>query len=101
MPARRPIRRALAEYEAGPYAGVGEQVHEGVRRASSRRMPTSAAVAEAIVKVVDAPFGKRPFRVHIDPTEDGAEVVFGVVDRVRARCSIGSAFRPASPGRPR
>jgi hypothetical protein len=26
-------------------------------------------------KVVDTPFGKRPFRVHIDPTQDGAEVV--------------------------
>ena len=49
-------------------------------------MPDDAdvgAVAEAIVKVVDAPFGKRPFRVHIDPTQDGAEVAFGVIDRVR------------------
>jgi hypothetical protein len=43
-----------------------------------------SAVAEAIVKVVDTPFGKRPFRVHIDPTEDGAEVVNMVSDRVRA-----------------
>jgi hypothetical protein len=41
------------------------------------------AVAEAIVKVVDAPFGKRPFRVHIDPTQDGAEITFAVIDRVR------------------
>ena len=50
-------------------------------------MPDDAdvvAVAEAIAKVVDAPFGKRPFRVHIDPTQDGAEVVFGVMDRVRS-----------------
>ena len=38
---------------------------------------------EAIVKVVDAPSGKRPFRVHIDPTQDGAEVAFAVIDRVR------------------
>jgi len=43
-----------------------------------------SAVADAIVKVVDAPFGKRPFRVHIDPTQDGAEVVNAVLDRVRA-----------------
>jgi len=43
-----------------------------------------AAVADAIVKVVDTPFGKRPFRVHIDPTQDGAEVVNAVSDRVRA-----------------
>jgi len=43
-----------------------------------------AAVGEAIVKIVDAPFGKRPFRVHVDPTQDGAEVVNMVSDRVRA-----------------
>jgi hypothetical protein len=30
------------------------------------------------------PFGKRPFRVHVDPAEDGAEIVNGVADRVRA-----------------
>jgi hypothetical protein len=29
------------------------------------------------------PFGKRPFRVHVDPANDGAEVVNGVADRVR------------------
>jgi hypothetical protein len=40
-------------------------------------------VADAIVKVVDTPFGKRPFRVHVDPTRDGADVAFGVIDRVR------------------
>ena len=42
------------------------------------------AVAEAIVKVVDLPFGKRPFRTHIDPSQDGSEIVNGVADRVRA-----------------
>src|SRR5258705_5160864 len=41
-------------------------------------------VADAIVKVVDAPFGKRPFRVHYDPTQDGAEVV-NMVDRKSTR----------------
>jgi hypothetical protein len=40
-------------------------------------------VASAIVRVVDTPFGKRPFRVHIDPSQDGAEVVAAVADRVR------------------
>jgi hypothetical protein len=30
------------------------------------------------------PFGTRPFRVHIDPAQDGAEIVNGVADRVRA-----------------
>jgi NAD(P)-dependent dehydrogenase (short-subunit alcohol dehydrogenase family) len=72
----------LAEYEAGPYKGYGKRIQE----AFAAIVPDDAevgAVAEAIVKVVDAPFGKRPFRVHIDPTQDGAEVAFGVIDRVR------------------
>jgi len=30
------------------------------------------------------PFGKRPFRVHVDPSQDGAEITFAVMDRVRA-----------------
>jgi hypothetical protein len=41
-------------------------------------------LSEAIVKVVDTRFGKRPFRVHVDPTQDGAEVVNMMLDRVRA-----------------
>ena len=73
----------MAEYEAGPYAGFGEQVMKGF----SAIVPADAdvsAVADAIVNVVDLPLGKRPFRVHIDPTEDGAEVTNKVMDRVRA-----------------
>ena len=44
----------------------------------------AGSVAAAIVNVVDTPFGKRPFRVHVDPSQDGAEIVNGVADRVRA-----------------
>jgi hypothetical protein len=72
----------LAEYEAGPYKGYGKKIQE----AFAAIVPEDAdvgAVAEAIVKVVDAPFGKRPFRVHTDPTQDGAEIAFAVIDRVR------------------
>jgi NAD(P)-dependent dehydrogenase (short-subunit alcohol dehydrogenase family) len=73
----------LAEYEAGPYQGFSQQV----LKAFAAIVPPDAdvtAVADAIVKVVDARFGKRPFRTHIDPTQDGAEVVNAVSDRVRA-----------------
>jgi NAD(P)-dependent dehydrogenase (short-subunit alcohol dehydrogenase family) len=73
----------VAEYEAGPYAGFGEQI----MKAFSAIVPADAdasLVADAIVEVVDTPFGKRPFRVHIDPTQDGADVAFGVIDRVRS-----------------
>jgi NAD(P)-dependent dehydrogenase (short-subunit alcohol dehydrogenase family) len=73
----------VAEYEAGPYADFGEQV----QKAFAAIVPPDAdasAVADAIVAVVDAPFGKRPFRVHVDPTEDGANVGFTVLDRLRS-----------------
>jgi hypothetical protein len=43
----------------------------------------AAAVGDAIANIIDMPFGKRPFRVHIDPTHDGAEVSFAVIDRMR------------------
>src|SRR5262245_59652825 len=72
-----------AEYEAGPYAGFGPQVRSGFAAIVPADADVSA-VADAIVKVVDTPFGKRPFRVHVDPTQDGAEVVNAVSDRVRA-----------------
>jgi hypothetical protein len=75
-------RQRVADYEAGPYKGYDKKIQD----AFAAIVPDKAdvgAVAEAIVKVVGAPFGKRPFRVHIDPTHDGAEVAFGVIDRVR------------------
>ena len=71
-----------AEYESGPYAGFGRQIQE----AFGRIVPEKADVGEvarAIAAVVDAPFGERPFRVHIDPSNDGAAVAFAVIDRVR------------------
>lgn len=71
-----------AEYEAGPYTGFGDQIQQ----AFGKIVPDDAdpgAVAEAIVSIVAAPFGKRPFRVHIDPSEDGAATAFAVIDRVR------------------
>lgn len=72
-----------AEYDNGPYAHLGEDIMKGLAAIT----PTDADVndvAKAIVQVVDMPFGKRPFRVHIDPAQDGAEIVNGVADRVRA-----------------
>jgi NAD(P)-dependent dehydrogenase (short-subunit alcohol dehydrogenase family) len=86
-----------AEYEAGPYAGFAKQVLDGFASIVPADADASA-VADAIVKVVDAPFGKRPFRVHIDPTQDGAEVVNAVSDRVRAellrRIGLGDLLIP-------
>jgi NAD(P)-dependent dehydrogenase (short-subunit alcohol dehydrogenase family) len=86
-----------AEYDAGPYAGFAEQVRKGFASIVPPDADVSA-VADAIVKVVNAPFGKRPFRVHVDPTSDGAEVVNAVSDRVRAeflrRIGLGDLLTP-------
>jgi len=92
-------KQRVAEYEAGPYKGYGKKIQE----AFAAIVPPDAdagAVADAIVKVVDAPFGKRPFRVHIDPTQDGADVAFAVMDRVRTemlhRVGLSELLTPAA-----
>lgn len=71
-----------AQYMTGPYAGVADEILKGLA-ALEPADADPAKVAREIVRVVDAPFGKRPFRVHVDPSRDGAEVVNGVADRVR------------------
>jgi NAD(P)-dependent dehydrogenase (short-subunit alcohol dehydrogenase family) len=72
-----------AEYANGPTADIADIALKGLA-ALEPADANAASVARAVVDVVDAPFGKRPFRVHIDPSEDGAEIVNAVADRVRA-----------------
>jgi NAD(P)-dependent dehydrogenase (short-subunit alcohol dehydrogenase family) len=71
-----------AEYNSGPYKGVADKA---LKELAGLEPPDAdvGQVASAIVRVVDTPFGRRPFRVHIDPSQDGAEVVAAVADRVR------------------
>jgi len=89
----------VAEYEAGPYAGFGERV----QTAFAAIVPEDAdpePVADLIVEAVDTPFGKRPFRVVYDPTQDGADVGFAVLDRLRAemlhRVGLSDLLKPRS-----
>jgi len=72
----------VAEYESGPYASIADKA---LKSLASLEPPDAdpAEVARQIVRVVDMPFGKRPFRVHVDPSQDGAEIVNGVADRMR------------------
>ncbi|KAF1017414.1 MAG: Gluconate 5-dehydrogenase [Stenotrophomonas maltophilia] len=82
----------VAAYENGPYAGVAEQALKGLASLE----PADAGpeeVARQIVRVVGLPHGTRPFRVHVDPSQDGAEVVNAVADRMRREIyrSIGLA----------
>lgn len=90
-------KERAAQYNEGPYQGVSEQALKGLAALE----PADADVvdvAKAIVEIVDLPFGKRPFRRHIDPSQDGAEVVNGVADRVRTemyrRIGLEDLLRP-------
>ncbi|MFD9422832.1 MULTISPECIES: SDR family oxidoreductase [unclassified Streptomyces] len=65
------------------YAGLMEQVSQRLAALAPADADV-AQVADAIVRVVDAEHGKRPFRVHVDPVDDGSEAVSAVADRVRA-----------------
>ena len=71
----------VAAYETR-YAGLMDQVAQKLRELEPEWADV-AEVAKAIVTVVDTEKGKRPFRVHIDPSDDGAAVVNAVADRVR------------------
>jgi len=94
-------KERAAEYQAGPTADLPDIALKGLA-ALEPADADATAVAAAIVKVVDAPFGKRPFRVHIDPSQDGAEIVNGVADRVRAellrRIGLGDLLAPRAAG---
>ena len=91
----------VAEYNNGPYAGVSDQALKGLA-ALEPADADAASVAVAIVDVVGRPFGSRPFRTHIDPSQDGAEIVNGVADRVRTemfrRIGLEDLLRPRSNG---
>ncbi|HHB3746329.1 TPA: oxidoreductase, partial [Pseudomonas aeruginosa] len=71
-----------AAYDTGPYADVAVKSLEGLA-AQEPEDADASSVAVAITEIVDAPFGKRPYRVYVDPAQDGAEEVFRVGDRIR------------------
>ncbi|MDH5832819.1 SDR family oxidoreductase [Luteimonas kalidii] len=88
------------EYDEGPYAGLPNQILERLKALEPADADV-ADVADAIARVVDLPHGRRPFRVHVDPSEDGAEAVNAVGDRVRREMyrnlGLESLLRPADP----
>src|SRR3984893_1820612 len=89
----------LKEYESGPTASLAKEITNGFELTAAPDADV-LDVAKAIVKIVDMPFGTRPFRVHIDPAQDGAEIVNGVADRVRAELlrnmQLADLLRPSS-----
>ncbi|PTQ10013.1 oxidoreductase [Sphingomonas oleivorans] len=72
-----------AEYANGPTTDITDVALKGLAALEPADADVSD-VARAIVDVVGMPFGKRPFRVHVDPSQDGAEIVNAMADRVRS-----------------
>ncbi|MFJ3497733.1 SDR family oxidoreductase [Streptomyces sp. NPDC086091] len=87
----------VAAYEAR-YGGLMEQV--GARLAALAPADADVAdVAREIVRVVNLPAGRRPFRTHVDPANDGSEEVSVVADRIRVefyqRLGLEDLLHPA------
>jgi NAD(P)-dependent dehydrogenase (short-subunit alcohol dehydrogenase family) len=100
--AGRPLDDARAqEYGTGPTSTLADEIKQGFAKTA---VPDAdvVEVANAIVRVIDTPFGKRPFRVHVDPADDGAEIVNGVADRVRRELlrnmGLSDLLKPSSVG---
>ena len=86
------------------YAGLMDQVSQKLAElAPDDADPTE--VARQIVQVVDTPKGSRPFRVYIDPADDGAEEVFRLGDRIREtfyqRVGLTDLLSVSSPASPK
>jgi len=70
-----------AEYETR-YPGLMQQVSQKLAELSPPDADASL-VADEIARIVALPEGQRPYRVHIDPANDGSEEVSDVADRIR------------------
>ncbi|MEV0479855.1 SDR family oxidoreductase [Streptomyces sp. NPDC050508] len=70
-----------AEYETR-YAGLMTQVADKLAALVPEGANVSL-VSDEIARIVALPAGQRPYRVHIDPSDDGSEAVSVVADRIR------------------
>jgi NAD(P)-dependent dehydrogenase (short-subunit alcohol dehydrogenase family) len=96
------------EYIASAYEAQYGGLMDAVGQKLAELAPADAdpsEVARQIVKVVDMAKGSRPFRVYVDPADDGAEDVFRVGDRVRQwfyqRIGLADLLSVSSPGTPK
>ncbi|MFI2486212.1 SDR family oxidoreductase [Promicromonospora kroppenstedtii] len=70
-----------ADYETR-YAGLMGQVAE--KLAALAPDADVSLVSDEIARIVALPAGQRPYRVHIDPADDGSEAVSDLADHTRA-----------------
>ena len=71
-----------AEYEV-KYPNLMDEVSQKLAELAPEDSDAQA-VADAVVAIVNAPIGQRPYRVHVDPADDGSEQVSDVADQNRA-----------------
>ena len=95
--------RPTDEERAAEYGALYSGLLESVAGRLAEQAPEDASasqVSDEIARIVALPDGTRPFRSHIDPADDGSEVVSVVADRIRAefltRIGLGDLLHPAT-----
>jgi hypothetical protein len=79
-------KERTAEYDSRVYKGLVDQIQKAIAAYDPLDGDVSTA-AKALVKVIDTPFGQRPFRMQIDPAQDGREIIVNAVaGRIWAEC---------------
>ena len=87
-------------YEAAWPKDFGNQMQKALA-ATDPPGSDPGEIGRAVAAIARAPVGQRPFRTVIDPADDGAEVTFPVVDRIREqflhRIGFAELLSPAPP----
>lgn len=78
----RPADAAVEAEYATWYAGLMDQVAEKLAALAPADADVSL-VSDEIARIVALPAGQRPYRVHIDPVDDGSAEASAVADRIR------------------
>jgi NAD(P)-dependent dehydrogenase (short-subunit alcohol dehydrogenase family) len=78
----RPDDDAVAAAYEDRYAGLMDQVAKQLEALAPPDADASM-VSDEIARIVALPAGERPYRVHIDPADDGSERVSDIADEVR------------------
>jgi NAD(P)-dependent dehydrogenase (short-subunit alcohol dehydrogenase family) len=80
--AGRPEDSKIESAYESRYSGLMEQVAQKLAALSPPDAEASM-VSDEIARIIALPAGQRPYRVHIDPANDGSQEVSEVADRVR------------------
>jgi NAD(P)-dependent dehydrogenase (short-subunit alcohol dehydrogenase family) len=92
------------EEKAAEYEALYGKLLESVAGRLAELAPEDAdasQVSDEIARIVALPDGKRPFRSHVDPADDGSEVVSAVADRIRAEFLARIGLEDLLHARPR